>query len=168
MNWHAAALALALTTPAQAADFNFCWIGDNHYTMRGHIGFADRHLDAALLTETDITSFEITGYEHGIAIGSWNMNDRKADTTWHLRFSPRDLSFPTGGRFPSDDSQGWNNNGDGNACGHRGFGFNTGNFSQDICLFGVYVTLSSIAPDTPLRATIHPVTIDCRVEQQLS
>ncbi|MBL4812383.1 MAG: hypothetical protein JKX69_08550 [Rhodobacteraceae bacterium] len=169
MSWPAATIALALATcPAEAAELNFCWIGDNHYTMRGRIGFNDRHLDATLLTETDISSFEITGYEHGIAIGSWNMNDRDASTTWHLRFSPRDLIFPTGGHYPSDNAQGWNADGDVENCGRRGFGFNTGNYAQDICLFGVYVSQSSIAPDTPLRATIHPVTIDCRVEQQLS
>ena len=43
-----------------------------------------------------------------------------------------------------------------------GFGFNSGNFAQDICLNGAYVEASSIAPDTPLLATLDPVTPDCR------
>lgn len=155
------ALFLAGTT-ASAAQFNFCWAGAGGYTMTGTIAFSDNLLDAPLVTERDVTGFAITGYERGVQIGQWDMADRTASTTWHLRFEPRTLTFPTGGSFPGDNSQGWNANGEVDDCGRRGFGFNSGNYAQDICLYGVWIAQSSIPPETPFRATPNPVTPDCR------
>jgi hypothetical protein len=66
------------------------------------------------------------------------------------------MIFLTGGSFAGFASQGWNANGDVTDCGTPGFGFNSGNFAQDICLNGAYVEASSIAPDTPLLATLNP------------
>lgn len=151
-----------MATPLRAAEFNFCWLGAGGYTMTGTIRFPDAYLSAPIVTEREVTGFEITGYEHGVRIGSWSLAERKAETTWHLRFDPRTLTFPTGGSFPGDHSQGWNANGDVTDCGDKGFGFNSGNYAQDVCLFGVWISQSSIAPETPFRATPNPVTPDCR------
>lgn len=68
------------------------------------------------------------------------------------------MIFLTGGSFAGFASQGWNANGDVTDCGTPGFGFNSGNFAQDICLNGAYVEASSIAPDTLLLATLDHAT----------
>ena len=158
----AALLFCLLSSSATAAEFNFCWAGAGGYTMTGRIAFPDDLLDAPIITERDVTAFEITGYEHGVAIGRWSMSDRTPSTTWHLRFDPETLTFPTGGSFPGERSQGWNANGEVTDCGRRGFGFNSGNYAQDICLYGVWIAQSSIPPETPFRATPNAVTPDCR------
>jgi hypothetical protein len=41
-------------------------------------------------------------------------------------------------------------------CGKPGFGFNSGNYAQDICVNGTYIQASSIDPATPLTATFPP------------
>ena len=119
------------------------------------------------MTERDVTAFRITGYERGVMIGQWDMSERGANTTWHLRFDPGSRVFPTGGSFPGERSQGWNANGEVTDCGRRGFGFNSGNYAQDICLYGVWIAQSSIPPETPLFATTEPVTPDCRAVELL-
>lgn len=130
--------------------------------MTGVIAFPDALMSRPLITERDVTAFRITGYERGVAVGQWSLADRGAGTTWHLRFDPRALTFPTGGSYPGDAGQGWNANGEVDNCGSSGFGFNSGNYAQDICLYGVWIEQSSIDPATPLRATTDPVTPDCR------
>ena len=104
--------ALGLAAPAQAAQFNFCWQGAGGYTMTGVIGFPDRALSSDMVTERDLTRFEITGYENLIPVGRWTLDDRKPGSTFHVRFDPQTMTFPTGGSFPGNDSQGWNANGD--------------------------------------------------------
>lgn len=157
-------LALAATTalPTQAAEFNFCWRGASGFTMTGVIGFPDALLSQPLITEQDVSHFEIAGYERGVLIGTWSPEGRAGDATWYLRFAPEDLRFLTGGTFPGPQSQGWNANGEANDCGPRGFGFNSGDYSQDFCLNGIWVAHSSIHPATPLVATRQAVTPDCR------
>ena len=157
-----AAVLAVLAGPAQAAQFNFCWSGANGYTMTGTIGFADALMTRSIVTEEDASLFRIAGFRDGVAIGKWSLNDLVEDTTWHLRFDPRTLTFPTGGSFPGEASQGWNANGDVTDYGLGGFGFNSGNYAQDICLDGVWISESSIPPETPLGATAGPVTPDCR------
>lgn len=157
-----AAVLVMMASPAQAAQFNFCWSGSNGYTMTGTIGFADALMTRSIVTETEVSLFRIVGFRDGVAIGKWSLNDLTDDTTWHLRFDPRTLTFPTGGSFPGDASQGWNANGDVTDCGPGGFGFNSGNYAQDVCLDGVWISDSSIPPETPLGATPEPVTPDCR------
>lgn len=160
----AGALAIVVATGAgavQSATFNFCWLGAGGYSMTGRITFPDALMAAPVITEREVTAFSIIGYQQGVAIGSWDMADRRAGTTWHLRFVPATLTFPTGGSFAGEESQGWNANGQVNDCGDTGFGFNSGNYAQDICLYGVYIEQSSIDPFTPLRATTDPVTPTC-------
>lgn len=158
----AAALLACLAVPAQAAQFEFCWAGANGFTMTGVIGFPDALMARDVITERDVTAFAITGYERGVAIGGWSMTEAGPGTTWHLRFVPATLTFPTGGSFPGEASQGWNANGDVDDCGRDGFGFNSGNYAQDVCWRGVWIEQSSIHPATPLRATTQAVTPECR------
>ncbi len=154
-------LAVAFATGANAVTLNFCWRGAAGYTLTGQMTFPDALRDARRITEDDVTGFAITGYLDGLRIGSWDMRSRGPTTTWHLRFSPATMTFPTGGSFRGEASQGWNANGDVDDCGAQGFGFNSGNYAQDVCLSDVYIEQSSIDPATPLRATAGPVTPAC-------
>lgn len=157
-----AAVLAGLALPAEAARFEFCWAGAGGYTMTGVIAFPDALMTRARITEADVTAFAITGYLHGVPIGAWSMAEAGPGTTWHLRFDPATLTFPTGGSFPGEASQGWNANGDVDDCGRDGFGFNSGNYAQDVCWKGVWIEQSSIDPATPLRATTGRVSPDCR------
>jgi hypothetical protein len=74
----------------------------------------------------------------------------------HLRFDPQQMVFLTGGSFQGLHPQDWNANGNVTNCGKPGFGFNSGNYAQDICVNGTYIQASSIDPATPLTATFPP------------
>lgn len=154
--------ALALPVQATAADIHFCWIGDNGYSMSGRMSVPDHLMSKNLITEEDVTGFSITGFHDGRPLGHWNAADRAPGATWHLRFDPQRRTFLTGGTFSTLNSQGWNANGGVTDCGNPGFGFNSGNYAQDICLNGKYVASSSIAPETPLTTSDHPLGADCR------
>ena len=130
--------------------------------MTGRMSLPDAAMFKTILTETDINGFKISGYHKGQLLGTWDSAQRGPDTTWHLRFDPAGMVFLTGGRFASFASQGWNADGQADNCGTSGFGFNSGDFTQDICVNGSYVEASSVAPDTPLTATLDAVTPDCR------
>ncbi len=158
----ASILIAGVAGPIQAAELNLCWRGGGGYTMTGRMTLPDEAMFKTILTEDDITNFKISGYLKGRLIGTWNSAQRNADTTWHLRFDPAGMIFLTGGRFASFASQGWNADGDVENCGVNGFGFNSGSFAQDICVDGKYIEASSVPPDTPLLATLDPVTPDCR------
>jgi len=121
-----------------------------------------------MVTQDDISAFQITGYHNGTKVGYWTLEDRIPTTTWILRFEPETLNFPVGGDFPGLVSQGWNANGEVTDCGNPGFGFNSGNYAQDVCINGVYIAASSIDPFTPLRATYDPVTPECDTTPALS
>lgn len=158
-------LSLPLTclglAPALAADFHFCWVGGNGYTMTGRITIPDARMSDAIVTETDITAFKISGYQEGTLLGTWSHTQAAPNTTWHLRFDPITMTFLTGDRFATMRSQGWNANGQVQDCGNPGFGFNAGSYAQDICVNGRYIAESSIAPDTPLFVSQSAVTPTC-------
>ena len=164
----ALACMFAFTNSAQASAFYICWTGGAGYSLIGKMTLTTAALSKEMATQEDVTAFEITGYRNGIEIGAWNLRDRTVDTTWFLRFSPQTLTFPVGGDFGSLVSQGWNANGDVDDCGTPGFGFNSGNYAQDVCVNGKYIRVSSIDPDTPLVATTVPTSLDCRVTIPLS
>lgn len=151
-----------------AAALNLCWVGGSGYTLTGRMELPDSAMRKPIVTEADVTAFHITGYLNGSKIGSWNLRDLTPDTTWLLRFEPKTLNFPVGGNFGSLVSQGWNANGEVNDCGTPGFGFNSGNYAQDVCINGTYISDSSIDPATPLTATYDPVTPDCQSVAALS
>ena len=160
-------IAAVFAAPAQAVTLNFCWLGAGGYSMTGSFSFPDALMARDMITERDVTAFQITGYNRLVPIGSWSLADRERGTTWHLRFDPQSMTFPTGGDFGSNASQGWNANGAVSNCGQRGFGFNSGNYSQDVCLFGTWVMQSAIDPRTPLVASTAPVTPACTGPQLL-
>jgi hypothetical protein len=160
-----AALALALLTqPAQAATIWFCWVGANDYSMSGRMEFPDELLTAPIITEADITAFQIKGYRDGVPIGSWDLRDIQPWTTWYLRYWPDRQEFPVNGAVPGPFDQGWNADGTATDCGPGGFGFNAGNYAQDFCLNGVWLEDSGVPPPTPFLAlTAPPDQPDCRL-----
>lgn len=156
------ACMFAFAAPAQSADLYICWVGGSGYTMTGRMQLSPGAMAKPLVTEGDVTDFEITGYHRGREIGSWSLAERTASTTWFLRFEPDTMNFPVGGNFGSLVSQGWNANGNVDDCGNPGFGFNSGNYAQDVCINGKYIRVSSIDPATPLRAQTTPPRRDCK------
>ncbi|WP_210405402.1 hypothetical protein [Rhodophyticola sp. CCM32] len=161
-------VVLALATPVQAAKFQFCWIGGAGYTMRGTIRFPDALLNTGLITERDVTYFAIYGFHDGIPIGSWSLADRLPATTWTLSFDTDTLAFPMGGIRSENSYQAWNANGRANDCGAGGFGFNGGDYAQDVCIDNTYINMSSIDPNTPLQAHPEGLDIPCEATMSLS
>lgn len=156
------------STTAIAADLSFCWIGANGYTMTGRMQVPDRLMSNAILTEADVTAFKIAGYHRGQLLGTWDMAARGDDTTWHLRFDPITQTFLTGDSFATTRSQGWNADGDVSNCGATGFGFNSGNYAQDICVNGQYIQDSSVDPATQFTVSTHSFSPSCESEVMLS
>ena len=151
-----------LAAPSRAATVWICWQGANGYTMSGRMEFPDTLLDAEMITEADVTAFEITGYRDGIALGSWSLAARQDRQTWYLRYLPREGVFPTDERVPGPFDQGWNADGTATDCGPGGFGFNAGNYAQDFCLDGVWLEDSGMPPSTPFYALDEaPYIADC-------
>ena len=146
------ALVLALTTaavPADTARFQFCWVGEGGYTMRGMIGFPSDLLGTGIITQAQVTEFRIVGFRDDLPVGSWSLDQLTPTTSWELYFDTRTLEFPTGGYSLEQSYQQWNANGEVNDCGPGGFGFNGGNLYQDVCIDNTWVTESSIEPATP-------------------
>jgi hypothetical protein len=151
-----------------AATLNVCWTGGNGYTMTGRMELPDSALRKSMVREDDITAFKITGYLNGTRVGSWNLIEKSASTSWALYFNPTTFTFPSAGDLNRQVSQEWNANGNVDDCGTPGFGFNAGNFAQDVCINGQYIEPSSIDPDTTIFATYDPVTPDCKSAAALS
>ncbi|GGL54207.1 hypothetical protein [Wenxinia marina] len=137
-----------MASPAAAETRYICWRGEGGFTMTGEFSFPDSLAAADLVTEADVTAFRIEGWRDGEPLGSWNLSDRTADTTWLLSYAPRQGRFLLGG--DSGLYQAWNANGMVDDCGDPGFGFNAGNAGQDVCVDGVFRADSTIAWDTPL------------------
>lgn len=146
------AVLVALGTPVSAADVSFCWIGNSGYSMVGQMAIQPAAMSKRIVTEADITQFEIIGYHDGQMLGRWDIGQLSAGGTWHLRFDTIQQQFLTGGSFPTQASQGWNADGAVRNCGIDGFGFNSGNAGQDICVNGEYIADSTVPPDTPFFA----------------
>lgn len=140
----AAALIATLAAPAGAADFEFCWEGDNGYRMEGQMTVPDTLLGRPLLTHDDITAFFIVGYKDDVPLGSWSLSQLTPTTSWNLSFDPRGMVFPTGGMHDSAKGQAWNAGGRADDCGNPGFGFNSGTNAQDLCVNNVWRTDSMI------------------------
>ncbi len=161
-------LATGLASPSLAADLRFCWVGANGYSLSGRMQVPDQKMSFSVITENDVTAFRISGFHKGVPIGNWDMRDRTPDTTFHVRFDPIAMQFLTGGSFASTNSQGWNADGNVMNCGNPGFGFNSGNYAQDICVNGKYIEASSIDPSTPLLAQIGPEAATCTPAKLMS
>jgi len=163
-------LVLSLAAlPAQAAQFQFCWIGANGYTMEGMIEFPDRLLNSGLITEADVTDFQIQGFHNGFPVGFWSLAMRTPDTSWTLNFDTKALRFPMGGSRIQGTYQEWNANGEVNDCGAEGgFGFNGGNWAQDVCINNRWIEDSSIDPFTPLPVVPMGARMTCNPSLPLS
>ena len=151
----ALALALLLPAAASAETYAFCWIGSGGYSMSGVMEAEGR----GLITQDEVTAFEITGFLDGVRIGHWDLADRTEATSWILTFDTRTLEFPTGGGLGS--YQAWNADGTASDCGDPGFGFNAGNNAQDVCLDGVWMTDSMVDRDRPFLAVRGSAPPDC-------
>ena len=138
--------------PADTARFQFCWVGEGGYTMRGVIGFPSDLLGTGVINQSQVTEFRIIGFHEELAIGSWSLDQLTPATSWELYFDTRTLEFPTGGYSLDQSYQQWNANGRVDDCGEGGFGFNGGNLYQDVCIDNTWVTESSIEPATPFPA----------------
>jgi hypothetical protein len=148
--------------PAQAARFQFCWIGANGYTMEGMIDFPDVLLGTGIITEAQVTGFRIQGFRDGLPVGFWSLAMLTPQTSWTLSFDTRSLEFPMGGSRDDQTYQEWNANGEVNDCGPTGgFGFNGGNWAQDVCIDNTWISDSSIDPFTPLQAYPMDVRLNC-------
>lgn len=146
----AAVLISLLATPAIAADFEFCWIGNSGYAMSGTMSIPQQALTQPIVTESDVTAFAITGTRNGAPIGSWFLTDLTPTTSWNLNFDPAAMAFVTGGYSNTPQGQQWNANGSVNNCGADGFGFNSGGGGQDVCVKNTYRIESVIDANTPL------------------
>ncbi len=156
----AALLTVALTAPAQAADFEFCWVGANDYTMTGAMTVPDTAL-TGIVTQDDVIAFSITGFHRSLPIGRWDMSDLTSTTAWHLRFDPVGMTFPTGGIHNGPSGQAWNASGFVDDCGAPGFGFNSGTNARDLCVNGEFVTASSISRYTDFPVFLAGATMQC-------
>lgn len=157
-----AASLLAAQPAVAAARFQFCWIGANGYTMEGQIEFPEALIDTGIINETQVTGFRIQGFHEGLPIGFWSLDMLTPETSWLLHFDTRSLQFPTGGSRSQQTYQEWNANGEVNDCGAvDGFGFNGGNWAQDVCVDNTWIEASSIDPFTPLQAYPMDVRLNC-------
>ncbi|QQA43664.1 hypothetical protein [Pelagovum pacificum] len=153
--FHLTLVALAMLPLAAAADtatYKFKWAGSDGYRMDGVMSF-----DATLLstreriTHDDLDCFAISGTHEGAPIGTWGLAELLPETTWYLEFDVASESFT----LPNSETavtQGWNMNGTGNDCGVDGFGFNLGNYAQDICVDNELVVASQVDPTAPFPA----------------
>jgi len=157
-----AAVLAASPAAASNAQFQFCWTGANGYTMEGTIAFPADLMNTGIITEADVSDFQIIGFLDGVAIGSWSLDQLASGTSWTLRFDTNSLRFPTGGIRSENSYQEWNANGQVNDCGAvGGFGFNGGNYAQDVCIDNTWMEDSSIDPVTPLFAQPMDVALIC-------
>jgi hypothetical protein len=148
--------------PVQAAQFQFCWIGANGYTMKGMIAFPDALLNRGLITQADVTGFQIQGFRDGLPVGFWSLDMLTPETSWTLSFDTKALRFPMGGSRIAGTYQEWNANGEVNDCGATGgFGFNGGNWAQDVCIDNTWIEESSVDPYTPLPVYPMDVRLNC-------
>jgi len=144
-----AAILTCLAMPAQAAEFEFCWMGANGYVLEGRMSVPDAALNQSTVTEDDVTYFAISGTRNGVPIGSWSLAQLTPTTSWNLNFDPMAMAFATGGYSNTPQGQQWNASGSVNNCGTPGFGFNSGGGGQDLCVDDTYRMDSIVEFDTP-------------------
>lgn len=147
-------LAGLLATPAHAVTHAFCWVGAAGYRVEGTISYPDGA--GGILTERDITGFAIAGYRDDAYLGHWSIAEAGPRTTFTLRFDIERLAFPMGGDRGAGTYQAWNADGFAEDCGDPGFGFNGGDRAQDLCVDGIFIEPSGIAPDMPLAIAPDP------------
>ena len=161
-------IAALAASPAGAVEVQFCWLGAAGYSLAGTMAFPDTLATADRITEADVTGFTMTGYRDGVPVGSWSLAQLSDQTSWNVNFLPREMRFATGGFSDTASGQQWNADGSATNCGNPGLGFNAGGGAQDLCLDGVFVVESGVAPETPLLAYPAGSAPDCTATLQLS
>lgn len=150
------ALILALlATPAGAfakdAIYRFTWQGAGGYAFEGAMSFDAAKLSLGRIYEGDVQCFVIEGRKGELPVGRWALGMLIPETTWILTFDTEAERFVPYG--PADPMpQAWNMDGYGTDCGPEGFGFNIGNYAQDICIDGTLIADSQMPPATPFPA----------------
>jgi hypothetical protein len=142
--------ALILPVAGEAETWRFTWHGANGFEMSGALGFDSVGPDG-LVRGGEVDCFVIEGLQDGAVLGRWALGMKTVDTTWVLTFDPGAAGFVVYGEG-TPMPQAWNMNGAGTDCGPEGFGFNIGNFAQDLCLHGELLTLSQADPTQPFPA----------------
>ena len=128
----------------------FAWQGAGGYEMRGALRF-DAAQAGRIVRETDLSCFVIEGTRDGDPVGRWALTMLGVDTTWRLHFDAQAGVFLVegdGAWMP----QAWNMDGTGDDCGPGGFGFNIGNYAQDLCIDDTLIVASQVDPFTPFPA----------------
>jgi len=79
-------LSALMATPVGAANFEFCWEGDNGYRMEGFMQVPDALLNQSLITHDDVTGFFIQGFKDDVPLGAWDLRQLTPTTSWNLVF----------------------------------------------------------------------------------
>ena len=143
-------VGLLLGGAAQAQDlrYSFEWVGGGDYVMRGAFAYDPSLAGRRVIRETDLSCFEIAGFEGDQQVGRFALRMLTPDTTWVLSFDSvmqEFIVYGAGAAMP----QAWNMDGAGFNCGSPGFGFNIGNAAQDLCVNGQLIFESQVEPSRP-------------------
>lgn len=144
-------LLCALPAAAQEARYRFVWDGAKGHRMRGALAF-DGSMPHAIIRESDLTCFEIEGYRDGTPLGRFTLGMVGPDSVWWLHFDRTRAAFLVEGEMGISMPQAWNMNGFGTGCGAGGFGFNIGDYAQDLCSDNVFLQDSGVDPYRPFPA----------------
>jgi len=142
------AFSVFVSSTVQAASYEFTWTGSNGYRLEGALSIPDNLAKSTFIDESAIECFWIQGFHRDEPVGAWSIRQLMAETTWTLKFEPKNLRFRTSG----SGNQEWNMNGTGRGCGKDGFGFHAGSAAQDICIDNRLIRSSEVPSETPLKA----------------
>ena len=145
-------MLMLISSFCYAASYQFSWVGSDGYRLEGAFSIPDSLAQEKHIDERAVKCFWIAGYRSDNPVGQWNISQLTNETNWRLNFEPQSLRFRTGGHSQSQFGQEWNMNGFGTGCGEDGFGFNSGNVSQDICINNQWIKSSIISPKTSFPA----------------
>ncbi|WP_255552263.1 hypothetical protein [Maritimibacter dapengensis] len=142
---------VALPAVAENVGFRFLWEGASGFEMVGALAFDESLMSEPVIYEGDLACFEIEGRQDGDAIGRFALDMVTLETDWRLTFLPGQGAFAVYS-LATPTPQEWNMDGLGTSCGEGGFGFNIGNYAQDLCLDGKLLIASQMPPRTPFPA----------------
>lgn len=148
-------LAWASTAQAESVSYSFEWQGNGGFVMRGAMSIPEELSMRDRIYESDVSCFEITGFQNDEKIGRWALGMLLPDTTWVLTFNPRGREFLVFGP-ETPMPQAWNMDGAGYNCGDPGFGFNIGSAAQDLCVDGELMFDSQVPPPQPFPVVWNP------------
>ncbi|MEC7762243.1 MAG: hypothetical protein VX874_10080 [Pseudomonadota bacterium] len=164
-------LSLPVAAHAEDAIYRFTWQGAGGYAFDGAMSFDASKLGGGRIHEGDVQCFVIEGRRGEVPVGRWALGMLIPETTWLLTFDTGVEEFVTYG-LGDPMPQAWNMDGYGTDCGEGGFGFNIGNYAQDICIGGTLIADSQMPPVAPFpaeRVDTYDFPVDgCRPSMLLS